>query len=140
MSPRTQGLQVLDVFRKCPEGLTTEEVCGQLNGQHQSISSRVTELRKAGCLIELPMRRHTNAGGSQPVYVVVDEVPDSKYESFLKKRRSQKDDGLKEWADAVLDAARAYAFHGRKAEAKLLEEAKKYPKRLTVRSVRPKEV
>lgn len=85
MSDRSQGLLVLDIFReyKGDNGLTTDEICDLLGGaNHKSISSRVTELRKSGCIIELPMRRRSRLGKNrQIVYIVDKDATDSDYQN-----------------------------------------------------------
>jgi hypothetical protein len=108
--------------------LTSDEVSDILNKGRKSVSSRVTELRRAGCLIELPMSRKSKLGKRSPVYVIDKDATDADYQKFVKKKARSRKSGYSEktWKRDLVEAARSYATGLGKA-SKIWEVIERYP-------------
>jgi hypothetical protein len=115
MQSRSLRLRVFDIIRSSPEGVMIDELCRKLKSPESSITSRISELKKSGCVV-------VHIRESRRYYVQVEGVTDEKN----KHKSKCKTKSLKEWEDEVIGAAKSYAFSGHNA-SKLLAIAENYP-------------
>lgn len=108
-----QGIRVYRAILNSGEsGMTSDEVSIATGMKFSGVSSRISELVRADCLIDTLERRITSKGKKSAVYRVDPQATEERYLTYMHDRSDSQPkkrvEPLLSWEDKVVRAARAY--------------------------------